>query len=143
MGVTYIRRRANSGSNSGNEAISKTGQDIVFIKSVYKNLSSLTDNKNVTVPTESKTQYESFLLDMQELSVAIDAGDTSSIAPELIEFNSYLGSLGISDEYPFDGKFDLADWYKSTTDSSIRNVSYGTDNVVSGTDNVQHNLITG
>ena len=144
MGVTYLRRRAYSNSTSANEAIEilnkPDGSNLAFLKGIYERLGSLTDNKSITTPTSSSSIFEEWLLDMNDLwnskyYPGLYIGDIPS--NDLITFDAYLGTLGLTDEYPFtDSTYNLKEWLSTETEPEYRILTDKSDNtyLTDGTD---------
>ena len=144
MGVTYLRRRAHSNSASANEAIEilnkPDGSNLAFLKGIYERLGSLTDNKSITTPTSSSSIFEEWLLDMNDLwnskyYPGLYIGDIPS--NDLITFDAYLGTLGLTDEYPFtDSTYNLKAWLEIDDPAEMRVLVDESDNtyLVDGTD---------
>lgn len=132
MGVTYIKRR---GDTAPTDATSKQDNSVVLSKAIYDKLSNYTENKNLTTPTEPKTEYEEWLLDMNELSEAIRNGDTSGIKEGLIEADRYLGRLGLDEQYPFsDSSYESPSWISLEDRADYRVMSDGLEILSDGED---------
>ena len=106
-------------------------------RAVYRKLSSLTDNKVIQEPLGPDSEYERFLLHMNDIHNSIP------VELPLDVFDEYLGKLGVTEEYPFkDDVYDSDPWLDLGIQDLTRNVvSVGTNIVytISGTTyNVVH-----
>ena len=113
----YIKRR--NYSSSGKEEVESGTLDVSLEKIVYKLLGDLTNNKTLERPTEIKTKYDRWLVDMDNYSNGL-------IEPTqaLLDLDEYLGALGITAEYPFkEDVFDSEPWVDIETRDPYRNLA--------------------
>ena len=91
-------------------------------RTVYANISSLTDNKSIVTPDDDDTPYHRWLLAMNEYQ------DTGIITPELQRLDEYLGELGVTEDYQYnDDTYNIEAWIAPIQQEPTRNVVYGTE----------------
>jgi len=74
---------------------------IVLERKIYSNLSSLSENSNLSRVEPYNTSFEEFIIDYDDLSLGV----ISDILLE--EVDAYFGELGISEIYPIRKDIDL------------------------------------
>ncbi len=91
--------------------------DLVIDRTVYRKMSSLTDNKILQNPTGKDSKFDRFLLDMEDIhrGKLVDA--------EVSYLDQYLGNLGDGTEYPFiEDMYIVSPWLNENTQYAYRNV---------------------
>jgi len=141
--MKVIRRDFGQGSVAQEQGILIDG-GIIFDRSIYREIGSLTDNKSITLPTGPDSPFDRWLIAMNEYY------DTGVASPELIAIDEYLGRLyerevtledgSTTLVYPFDTDgYWVKEWIDITgAKVGTRNVVHGLDNVVHLGDNVVH-----
>lgn len=137
--MKVIRVRTSQDAMKGRESDIQ-GENLVMDRVVYKILSSLTDNKVITNPTGTDSEYDRFLLDMEK----IHRGETVHEATDALD--EYLALLGVTEQYPFpQDTYSLAQWITYPTQEPYRNVIAKVDgvdyNVITNIDGVDYNVI--
>ena len=126
MGVTYIKRRAYSSSASEGNAIELSGVSVEFAKGIYERISNITDNKTLTTPTDTKNQFEQWLLDMNNLYNKKYYPELTADLPEpsdaIVSFDEYLGGLGLKENYPYTANTYSSEPWISTIEQTEMNV---------------------
>ena len=120
MGVKIFRR--SSSAKTRGDVLFK-GDEIGFNREIYKKLGNRTFCKTLTVDS-ANTSFNRFMLDL----VAYD--ETGIATPEIVAMDDYLGSLGLSEDYPFiDDKYETPGFtVENNKQSPIRNVI--SDNII-------------
>lgn len=134
----HIRRRDYGGSAAEN--VETTQDTLSLAREIYQGLSDVQRMKSLTRPTEIRTEFDKFITMMDDYSLGNITPSEAEIA-----INEYLGSLGLTEEYPFIQDTFVADnWMDPEAQDAIRNVSLldenldPTDNIVDNEDNVVH-----
>ena len=111
-------KRLNYGQvSSGKQEVTLDGDELLIDRLIYKRLGSLTDNKNLVTPTGANSDYDRFLLDMNNLhthkfypEIALLMG-LPKPTPDIIALDEYLGTLGVEDTYPFiEDTYSIENW---------------------------------
>ena len=86
-------------------------------RDIYRKLSSRTDNRTLMVPEDNDSEWHRFLLTMNDIN------DGIAVSPEADMFDEYLGTLGLTDEYPFpDDKYISEQWIELGAQPPFRQV---------------------
>jgi hypothetical protein len=119
--MKIIRRNIGQGSSSQEQTLSDSGSphvnkdELLIDRLVYKKLSSLTDNKVLETPVSASDDFKRWLLDMNNLHLhkyypSLTSG-TPIPTPDIVALDEYLGTLGVTDEYPFkDDSYSVEPW---------------------------------
>ncbi len=120
-------------ANISDSATPSIGSDELLIdRLIYKRMASLTDNKNLTTPDTPDTDFHRWLLDMNNLwqhkyYPLLHTGPTPT--PDIKALDEYLGTLGVTETYPFsEDTFHLTDWLSQESRSEYRILVDITDN---------------
>ncbi len=114
--------------------------DLILDRVTYKKLSSWTDNKVIQDPTGKDSEYDRFLLDMNDINSGI-ATDTG-----VLLLDQYLGNLGVTLDYPFrDDTYQLEPWITVEEQDPTRNVRASVTgveyNVIASVNGTDYNVI--
>ena len=95
--------RRDYGQGSGKQETKLKTDELLIDRLAYRRLGSLTDNKMLTTPISASGDFERFLLDMNALHnhKYYPSLVTKQPTPDLIALDEYLGTLGITEIYPF------------------------------------------
>jgi len=109
------------------------GNKLTFPRHIYQRLSSLVNNKTILADYTAGTLPKEYIAFLDELNKVNTDDETAAIN----ELNLYLGSLGLTEEYPY-GKdiVNITPWFEAESTSHIRNIVYGEYNIVNGEDNI-------
>ena len=96
--------RRNYGQGAGKAEQKVRDDDLLLDRLIYKRMGSLTDAKALTTPPEKDSEYHRWLLEMNDLHnskyyPSLYAGPIPT--PDIVALDSYLGTLGDTEEYPF------------------------------------------
>ncbi len=132
--IKIIKRR-DYGQGAGSEEAKLSDEELALDRLVYRKLSSWTENKVITTPDGPDTDFHRFLLDMDNLWIykyypTLHTGPIPT--PDLIALDEYLGTLGLTQDYPFkDDTYNTINWGITKEDSAeIRVLVDTTDNTV-------------
>lgn len=120
--MKIIRRDYTQGAGEQEQKLKV--DELTFDRLIYRMMGSLTDNKHLATPDKADTDYNRWLLDMNNLHNykyynALYDGPTPT--PDLIALDEYLGSLGTTYEYTFlEDTYDLEPWVSVDSQSEIR-----------------------
>ena len=128
-------RRIDFGQGSRDQEQAINGNELRIDRSIYKNMSSLTENKMLQTPTTIDTPFKRWLMDMETLA------DTGVGTTALKQLDEYLGDLGITKTYPFEeDTYFVEPWINVDDQYETRNVAdihdNYSDNIVIDGDNV-------
>jgi hypothetical protein len=134
-------RRLDYGQGSGKEeqkldqsSIPSIGNDQLSLdRLVYRKLGSLTDNKVITRPESADTDFHRFLLDMNNLHkykyYKDIVSDYKLPTPDIIALDEYLGTLGVTENYPFiSDRQDIPAWFDYEEPHEVRVLFDNSDN---------------
>ena len=142
---TRVIRRDYAQGNSNQEQNVDEGT-LLLDRLIYRKMGSLTDNKLLTTPASSDTDFHRWLKDMDNLwnykyYPGLHALSGNPIpTPDLIALDEYLGSLGITEIYPFSqDTFYQPPWLKMEEQEEYRQLVDETDMsyLVDSTDNTR------
>ena len=136
-------RRLNYGQGGNTQEVEKKDDELLFDRLIYRKLGSLTDNKVMTIPAKPDSDFKRFLLDMNNLHIhKYYTGLVDGLplpTPDIIALDEYLGTLGITEDYPFlDDTQEIPLWFDGVDTNKQRRI------LVDGTDNtflVQGNYV--
>ena len=115
--------------------------ELGFDRTVYKSISSRTDNRSLVTPVDRDSEFHRYLLDMNKYH------DTGVITPQLQVLDEYLGRLGVEESYPFmDDAYISEPWIEYSSQDPFRNVVHIDDqdevfNVVHFDGSIMYNVI--
>ena len=108
------------GSIQSDEARVKNSE-VGLDRTVYASISNITDNKIIVTPEDKSSSYNRWLLDMNKFT------DTGVISPELDELDTYLGTLGVTEDYPYsDDTYGIKPWLVVEEQEPFRNILHAT-----------------
>lgn len=112
--------------------ISNDGK-LIFPRHIYQRLSSLIANKTILADYNAGTLPKEYIDFLDELNKVSTGNATEAIN----DLNMYLGTLGVTNEYPYNkDTVDIPVWFQAEGSTPIRSVALGIDNIVNGPDNV-------
>jgi len=111
------------------------GNELGVERAIYRQLSSLTDNKVIVDPTGPDTEYDRFLLHMNEIQKGIQ------VSAFVDQFDEYLGTLGVTNDYPFpDDTYWIDSWIDIPKQEQFRNVVDNNSNVIADVNGTVYNV---
>ena len=95
--------RRDYGQGSGKEEQKLNDDELLLDRLIYRKMGSLTDNKTILTPATNDSDFHRWLLDMNNLHNKKYYPSFTGVepTPDLIALDEYLGSLGITETYPF------------------------------------------
>ncbi len=109
----------------------KTDSKLLFLRQFYQRLSSLVANKTIAYDYANNKlpqAYKDFLDDLNKVS-------NGTASDEIIELDLYLGSLGITNEYPYlKDTVDIPPWFEVGAGAPIRYMTNDNKLIVNGND---------
>ena len=125
--------RRDYGQGSGKEEQKLNDDELLLDRLIYRKMGSLTDNKVLQSPTSDDSDFHRWLRDMNAYHNKIyypglTAGDPEP-TPDLVALDEYLGSLGITEIYPFSqDTYKVESWITTESQPEYRVLTDKTDN---------------
>jgi len=96
--------RKNYGQGSGKEEQKLKDDELLIDRLIYRKIGSRTDNKVLQTPPAKDSEFHRWLLEMDNLHIykyypSLHTGPIPT--PDLIALDQYLGTLGVTEVYPF------------------------------------------
>ena len=121
--MRIVRRDLGQGAGLAEQELSQSSQpsiepDVLLLdRLIYRKIGSLTDNKLLVTPDSADTDFHRWLLDMNNLHnkkyYPLLSEDLPLPTPDLVALDEYLGSLGVTEDYPFlDDTYNVLAWLK-------------------------------
>ena len=120
--MKIIRRDFSQGGDKEEQTLKP--DELALDRLIYRRIGSLTDNKSITTPQEADTEFDRWLLSMNDLFSykyypELYTGPTPT--PALLALDEYLGSLGMGIDYPFpDDTYYIENWIEVDTQTAVR-----------------------
>ena len=131
-----IRRQTQSQDQIDKDDSRLIDTELGIERAVYRKLSSLTDNKVIQNPQGPDSEYERFLLHMNDIE------DNIPVSESMDKFDEYLGTLGVTDEYPFlDDVYGVEPWIDVPTQDETRNVVDKETNIIHTVGTTTYNVV--
>ena len=137
--MKIIRRDYGQGAGKAEQKLSDStaphiGQDELLLdRLIYRKIGSLTDNKTISTPSSSDSDFHRWLLDMNNLHnkkyYPLLSADGPTPTPDLIALDEYLGSLGQTEAYPFlNDTYNVESWIDTEGQADMRVLMDADDN---------------
>lgn len=128
-----IVRRDYKNSGKAEQELKVDDNELMLDRLIYRRIGSLTDNKTLFTPADNDTEFNRWLLDMNNLhnkkNYPLLAADLPEPTPDLIALDEYLGMLGVEEEYPFDSDtYYVESWIEGGVVSPERAIMDMSDN---------------
>lgn len=124
------------------EASTTSHNDVQMNRLVYQQLRSLAKNKTISSDYDNGLLPKAFINLVEEFEKKHQG---ESVDDSINKLDEYLGSLGLTEEYPFSkDRVNIAQWATSGGGSSTRNVISAADsgdNVIITVDGIDYNVV--
>ncbi len=127
--MKVIRRDYGQGSDTQEQK--KKTDELLLDRLIYRKIGSLTDNKGIVTPASKDSDFHRWLLDMNDLHnyKYYPLIATTQPTPDLTALDEYLGTLGVTEIYPFtEDTYKVKPWLTIEDQSTYRVLMDTSDN---------------